>query len=80
MTTTETNFSERVLLRIHELRQQYQIDMVEATTMFCEEADICPSDLVKQLTPTDIQRLKQAAINGSYVRRQVAEQGATLPL
>lgn len=80
MLTIEKDYSEKVLVRIQEIRKTYNVDMVEATTMFCAESDIDPGDLVKQLKPNDILQLRQAAIEGAYVRKQTAVQGAVLPL
>lgn len=82
MTTTviEKDFSEKILVRIHELSNTHKIDMVEATTRFCEEQDIDPIELVKQLKPNDVLQLRQAAISGNYVRKKVATLGAVLPI
>lgn len=82
MTTTviEKDFCEKILVRIHELSNIHKIDMVEATTLFCEEQDIDPTELVKQLKPNDVLQLRQAAISGNYVRKRVATLGAVLPI
>ena len=76
----DKDFSEKVLTRLHEIKNEFGIDLVEATTRFCVEQDIDPIDLIKKLKPSDIAQIKQDAINGSYVRKSVATKNPELPL
>lgn len=64
------NYSEKVLLRIQEIIEEQNIDLVEATSIFCEENDIDASDFIKMVDKNFIEQLKCVAIENRKVGNQ----------
>lgn len=74
------NYSEKVLLRIQEIAREQDIDIVEATSVFCEEHDIDAEDFIKTVDKNFVEQLKYVAIKNHKVRRSVAEPVNQLPI
>lgn len=74
------NYSEAVLLRIQEIARDQGIDLVEATSVFCEEQDIDVKDFIKTIDANFKEQLKFVAIENHKVRRSVAKPVNQLPI
>jgi hypothetical protein len=74
------NYSEKVLLRIQEIAQEQETDIVEAASIFCEENDIDVEDFIKMVDKNFVEQLKYVAIENRKVRRAVAKPASQLPI
>jgi hypothetical protein len=64
--------NEKIHASIVEIMQTLNCSMIEATLEFCEENEVDPEDLIKQLDALTIERLKLDAIQERMVRKSVA--------
>lgn len=71
-------FSESVLIRVHDIMVAQQCDMIEALSVFCQENDIDPDEIVHALDKAAIVQLKYDAIKNNRVRKCVATLGPEL--
>lgn len=74
------NYSEKVLIKINEIKETHDTDLVEATAIFCEENDIEIESFLKNMGRGFIERLKYEAIQNQKVRKCVAKPSPELPL
>lgn len=76
----DKTFGERAVQEIAKYQETTGADVMEAIMWFCEQADIDPEDLVKKLPNQEVARVREALIEGRYVRRKVAKPSSKLPL
>jgi protein-tyrosine-phosphatase len=74
------SYSEKVFLRIREISREQDIDIVEATSVFCEEQDMDALDFVKMVDKNLLEQLKCVAIENRKVRQLTAKRVNKLPI
>jgi hypothetical protein len=74
------SYSEKALLRIQEIAHEQGVDIVEATSLFCEENNIDVHDFIKMIDKNFIDLLKYTAIEMCKVRKSVAKPTSKLPI
>jgi hypothetical protein len=74
------NYSEKALFHIQEIAKENCIDLVEATSIFCEENDIDVYEFIKMVDKNFVEQLKLDAIKTRKVRRVVAKPVNQLPI
>jgi hypothetical protein len=62
-------------LGVEALTREKRIDHLDAVIMFCKENDLEPDEIKKLLTSNLKDKIKMAAIDGGYMKRE-----ATLPI
>ena len=66
---------ENALKKIIELKNDLDIDLIEAALLFCEKQDIDPEELVQEILDSNgINMLKQDAIENHKVKRTLNKQ------
>lgn len=70
--------SEKILLKVMQIMEEKDLDMIEACVEFCSEFDLDTEEFVKSLDVHMIERLRFAAIQDNKVRKCVAQREATL--
>lgn len=63
--------NEKIHGSIMNIMQTLDCSMIEATLQFCEENEVDPEDLVKQLDSLTVERLKLDAIQERMIRKSV---------
>lgn len=67
------NKSETILSRLIDISNKNNCDLIEASVIFCEEADISESDFIEKLDQNLIEQLRYSAIVNGKVRKCVAK-------
>lgn len=66
------NYSEQILMRIHELVSNGGMDIMEACVTICDENDIDPDEFCLNLDKSALEQLKISLIKSGAVRKCVA--------
>lgn len=75
--TTEPKFLDATTfqLNIEEIVRERRVDHLDAVVIFCKDNDLEPDEIKKLLTSNLKDKIKVAAIEGGYMKRE-----ATLPI
>lgn len=76
----DKTFGERAVQEINQYQETHGADVMDAIMWFCAQADIDPEDLVKKLPNQEVVRIREALIDGRYVRKKVAKPSSKLPI